>query len=211
MKEYFYVASLRVLKELLTDVPFLYHETLTDDERTLSFRLFNRGHSVTQRIENLLKSHDRIMNLRIDPLFKSSFLQLQSVQFEYLSDEITNIVQGIMTLADYREGTDRGELHMYCDLIRELVIEIKRQLKSHAREGVSNLRALTKLQISICRLEYSHPVEFIILDWFVNTKIQAVPRRIFGPSTFERPETPTSRNILSEEVQYLVSGKLIEN
>ena len=62
MKEYSYVSLLAVLRELLTNGLLACDNTLGDDRKLLA-ALSSRAQSVDQRIGNLSRSHEIMMDL----------------------------------------------------------------------------------------------------------------------------------------------------
>jgi hypothetical protein len=211
MKHYCYVGLLAVLKELLSDLPFIYHETSVKKEREVLVRTFNRAQSINQRIENLIRCHRRVMIMRIDPVFKYSFIRLQRCQFEFLSDEIKNILSGVMNLTDSSVHRDSEKLSMYFDLVNELLFEIREELRADIGPIFPNLPPLTKLQISICRQLYSHPMEFIILQRFLKVKRENIMENDTTVAAGANINLSPSPSIFSSEVQQLTSIKLYDN
>jgi hypothetical protein len=188
MKEYRYVHLLVVLKDLIHHLRGVFHETPLNNAGDLSFRTYKRMQSITQRLENLVVAHERLMNLRLDELFKSSFIRLQRQQFEYLSCEIASVLRCVMTVAKTDIQSDTGEFQMNSELVSDLVRKIKEELNPNVPAISPILPPLTKLQISLCRKIYSHPIEFLVMDRFLNRTPENNPELLFGEKLRSAPD-----------------------
>jgi hypothetical protein len=131
---------------------------------------------VTQRLQHLVDTHEKVMTLYIADIFKKSFLHLQYFQFSIIAFDLFEILSFINThLKTFTESCDIGqpnkttEKSKNTERLTALIEKIKRILKDNAGDAqFVKMPALTKRQINICRQLYTMERERFVLDWYVN-------------------------------------------
>jgi hypothetical protein len=119
-----------------------------------------------RRLQHMAETHDVIMSLYIDQIFKKSFLHLQTRHLESISS-------GIGTLFEYirNSGPDFNECD--ADDLREAEVTVHDILrdtidKVQAQAGdVVLAMPLTNMQVSICMNIYKYPDELTTLRLFM--------------------------------------------
>jgi hypothetical protein len=128
---------------------------------------------ITQRLQHLVDTHEKVMSLYIDDIFKESFLQLQYLQFSIIASDVFEALAFIQ--ANLSESTQSRELEQEgtnlstrATRLATLAEKVKKSLKDNAGETkFLRIPALTKRQISICKQLYSMESERLVLDWYV--------------------------------------------
>jgi hypothetical protein len=129
---------------------------------------------ITQRVQHLIDTHEKVMTLYIDDLFKESFLHLQYFQFSIVAFELFEAMQVTkFVLPDmnqkFLESETYNSLSAKRDCLASLSEKIKRSIKTNAGDvQLINIPALTARQINICKHLYTMESERLVLDWYIN-------------------------------------------
>jgi hypothetical protein len=152
---------------------------------TLTMRVVNSNHEnhselikllqfldiLSQRIDHLVKAHERIMTLHVDSVFKYSFLHLQYFQFEIVAHDLLHSLSEIQ-LYIQSNLPDEGLVAFFesSPTISDQVQIIRKAIKEEAGLArLAGMSPLTTRQIAVCSELYTMASERIVLDWFLAT------------------------------------------
>jgi hypothetical protein len=127
---------------------------------------------ITQRLQHLVDTHEKVMCLYIDDIFKVSFLRLQHFQFSIIAFDLFGVLSFIDS--NLREVAEPCDTCQQNNTLRStntarlaaLFEKIKKALKHNAGDS-GFLKPLTTRQISICTKLYSMESERVVLDWYL--------------------------------------------
>jgi hypothetical protein len=154
-----YTTYLRILRKVMMNLP-LCNRSVSEP----STRISGRVAAVLKRLNNLLLADSLMNRLHIDTPLRQSFLQLQYYQFLHLSDEILRISSSLKIAHGDDEEHIAIEWQTSLACADILVADIIRKLKPAAS---AQLKPLTSPQIAICDSIFTHPMERLILQWFI--------------------------------------------
>jgi hypothetical protein len=127
---------------------------------------------ITQRLQHLIDTHEKVMTLYIDDIFKESFLRLQYFQFSIIAFDLFEVLSFIdRNLAPSEPcGTSNDtSLSVITELLTILSEKIKKSLTMNTGDvRFLKIPALTKRQITICTQLYTMERERFVLNWYVN-------------------------------------------
>lgn len=132
---------------------------------------------ITQRLHNLVETHERVMTLYICDIFKESFLHLQYFQFSIIEFDLFQVLSGgdQHLNAGMKSPDDQHKEYLLSGNVADLAVlaqKIKEILKENAGDAkFLKLPALTTRQITICKQLYTMERERVVLDWFVKNSV----------------------------------------
>lgn len=173
-----YIGHLREFASIVTDefsnAIKVFHEHSGCEK--LSQQLISKlqyADIITQRIQHLIDTHEKMMTLYIDDLFKESFLHLQYFQFSIVAFELFEV----LPLNKFFEAEMSREffgcetydsLSAKSEILTALSEKIKYSIKTSAGDiQLIRIPPLTTRQISICKQLYTMAGERIVLDWYI--------------------------------------------
>jgi hypothetical protein len=125
---------------------------------------------ITQRLQHLIDTHEKVMTLYIDDIFKASFLGLQYFQFSIIAFDLFEVLSFIDQ--NLSESTDQPSDTLKsgnADRLAALSEQIKKSLKLNAGDGrFLKMPSLTRRQITICTKLYTMESERVVLLWYLN-------------------------------------------
>jgi hypothetical protein len=129
---------------------------------------------ITQRLQHLVDTHEKVMTLYVDEIFKESFLRLQYLQFSTIAFDLSDVTSFINF--HLNEEDDQNAIGSQTDNLifgnteglSAVCEKIKRTLKADAGDiRLIGMAALTRRQIAICRQLYTMESERVVLDWYI--------------------------------------------
>jgi hypothetical protein len=128
---------------------------------------------ITQRLQHLLETHEKVMALYVDDIFKESFLHLQYFQFSIIAFDLFEVIEFVdQSLQAFTQQCDPNQSnyipgkHGKLDALSE---KIKQSLSANAGHvRFVKIPALTNRQIAICRQLYTMERERVVLDWYIS-------------------------------------------
>jgi hypothetical protein len=123
---------------------------------------------ITQRLQHLVDTHEKVVCLCNDDVFKASFLRLQDFQFSIIAFDLFGVLSFIDSgLRGVEEPRDASTLRSTnATHLAGLFKKIKNALNQNTRDsGFVKSIPLTTPQIAICTNLYTMESERVVLDW----------------------------------------------
>jgi hypothetical protein len=129
---------------------------------------------ITQRLQHLIDTHERVMGLYIDDIFKESFLRLQYFQFSIIAFDLFGVLSFIdSNLREVAEPCDTSQQNNSLkpentERQAALFEKIRKSIKLNAGNSpFLKMVPLTTRQITICTQLYTMESERVVLDWYL--------------------------------------------
>jgi hypothetical protein len=122
---------------------------------------------ITQGLQHLIETHEKVMTLYVDDIFKESFLHLQYFQFSIIAFDLFKVMSFVdLNLSDGPDHTILPSASI--NTLAALTEKIKQSLKTNGGDlQLIGLPLLTSRQVAICEQLYTMESERIVLDWYV--------------------------------------------
>lgn len=131
--------------------------------------------SLDKRLENVIETHEAVMTLYIDEIFKRSFLHLQRHQIQSIGLEIKMLFKCLKSSTLATDDAVRSKIIESESSIQNILIEALDIIKVHASDFVFGMAPLTQKQLSICLGIYKYRSELIILHSFISQSVMTIP------------------------------------
>lgn len=131
--------------------------------------------SIDKRLQNIVASHEAVMKLRIDDIFKRSFLRLQGLHIESISSELENLFTQIRSSISRIDRSVADDVSETAAIIENILRDTQELIKEQAGEVIIVKAPLTKRQLWICLSTYKYAAELKTLHAFISHNVMTTP------------------------------------
>ena len=128
-----------------------------------------------RRLQNLIETHEAVMPLYVDDIFKRSFLHLQRHQIQSIGLEIRMLFKCLRSSVLNPDASVLNKLLESEATIENILIRTQDIIKAQTTNFVLGMAPLTNKQLSICLKIYQYRAELITLHSFISQHVMIIP------------------------------------